>query len=91
MLERYEKVWLPVQTVLEKLHVKEKNKKEKEKLANLRLSDDEKEKLHTVVEALGIVKSGAKRLCGNNVSLSIADRVSFFVLFYGEIFHCWTS
>ena len=64
-----------VEKVLLELKSKERNKKKKEKLANLFLSEDEVEKLKDIVKALGIVKSGSQRLCGNNVTLSAADRV----------------
>ena len=36
------------------------------------LSEDEKNIIVEVIEALGIVKSGSKHLDGNNINLSIA-------------------
>ena len=36
------------------------------------LSEDGKNIIVEVIEALGIVKSGSKCLCGNNINLSIA-------------------
>ena len=79
MLERYLKVRLQVENVLNKIHDKEKNKKKKGKLAKLRLSEDEKQNCHELVEALKYVKTASQRLCGNDVTLSAADRVSFFL------------
>ena len=76
MLERYLKVRLQVENVLNKIHDAERDKKKKGKIANLRLSEVEKQKCHELVEALNYVKTASQRLCGNDVTLSAADRVS---------------
>ena len=62
------------------------------------LSEVEKNIIVEVIEALGIVKSGSKCLCGNNINLSIA--VIRYVLehvaihmdknpFTGKLFFYW--
>ena len=66
---------VPVCTVLTQLHEKEKNKKKKERISKLFLTEEEKETLPEIVKALDYVKIGSTRLCKNNLTLSTADRV----------------
>ena len=75
MLRRYLKIRIQVENVLNKL--KEKcSKKKKQKIQGFYLSEDEKDKLTEVVAALQIVNIGSQLLCGNEVTLPAADRVS---------------
>ena len=55
---------------------KEKNKKKKEKIGRLFLSETEKDNLPEITKALSYVKKGSQRLCKNNLTLATADRVS---------------
>ena len=78
MIQRYARVRVPVQTTLRKMREQERNKQKKKKLNDLLFSDDDREKelLDELVTALGIVMKASTLLCGNNVTLSAADRVS---------------
>ena len=76
MLKGYESHRIYVKLVLTKFLEKERDKRKKKKLRGLLLSEEETEMLPIVVEALDIVKAGSTLLCGNNVTLSTADRVS---------------
>ena len=58
------------------LREKERDKRKKTKFTNLLLSEEEFENLPKVVKVLNIVKTGSKRLCANDVTLSTADRVN---------------
>ena len=79
MLREYDKSHIYVHLALTKLLEKEKDKRKKKKFKSLLLSEEEKEMLPIVIEALDIVMAGSTLLCGNNVSLSTADRVSIFL------------
>ena len=67
---------VPICTVLTELYEKEKNKKKKEKIGRLFLSETEKDNLPEITKALSYVKKGSQRLCKNNLTLATADRVS---------------
>ena len=75
MLVRHFKKRVPIHNTLFELQAKEKNKKKKQRLQSLYLTDDEMELLSAIVKALKIVSGGSKILCGNDVTLSSADRV----------------
>ena len=78
MLKCYDNKRIYVHLVLTKFLELEKNKRKKKKLRKLLLFEEESEMLPIVVEALDIVRSGSTLLCGNNVTLSTADLVSFY-------------
>ena len=67
---------IPVENTLNELQDKEKNKKKRKKMQDLRLTEYERETIKAVLDALKIVKKGSERLCANHVTLSIADKVS---------------
>ena len=76
MLERFRKVKIQVETVLKKLKDETRDKKRRAKIQGLFLTEDEEDKLIDVVDALRVVRKGSTLLCGNDVTLASADRVS---------------
>ena len=91
MIKRYFEIRVQVQHAMNKHCEKEKSKKKKKKIQGLFLSQDEKDKIKEVVDALKIVKKGSTILCGNGVTLAAADRVSpdyyFVYLFFPFIIY----
>ena len=76
MFKGYKKYRVQIENALNKLKETERNKKRRLKMLGFLLSEDEKELLDEVLATLSIVMTGSQLICGNDATLSAADRVS---------------